>query len=231
MPTSRAVQCPSCGFQLQAGDMNLETMAARCRVCQSLIDLRPEAAPAPVEPLPVPLPERVTVSSAGGELVIERRWFAWTAIFMVFFCVIWFGFLGFWYAIAFTTGLLALKLVPLLHVAVGLFLLYTTIATLLNRTRITVGRGSLTVRHGPVPWPGRRTLATETLEQLYCEEHVNRSRNGVNVTYSVRARGKDGRLVKLATGLPERDQALYIEQQIERHLGIVNRPVSSEVRW
>jgi hypothetical protein len=37
-------------------------------------------------------------------------------------------------------------------------------------------------------------------------------------------------MVKLVTGLPERDQAMYIEQEVERHLGIADRHVSGQVR-
>jgi DNA-directed RNA polymerase subunit RPC12/RpoP/uncharacterized membrane protein len=249
MPTSRTLKCPTCGAQIQAADMNLSTMYARCRECQSLVDLdaAPSAAPAPRDstagavlmqdgslapapPLPVPLPERLMVHTAGGGLRIERRWYAWTAIFLVFFCVVWFGFLAFWYLMAFSTGAWLLMLFPLLHVAVGLFLAYFTAALFVNTTEIVVADGVLTVRHGPLPWLGNRQIATDALEQLYCEEHVSRSRNGTTITYSVRARSKDGRMVKLVTGLPERDQAMYIEQEVERHLGIADRHVSGQVR-
>jgi hypothetical protein len=229
--------------------MNLSTMYARCRECQSLVDLEaaPDAAPAPRDsiagavlmpdgslapapPLPVPLPERLAVHTAGGALHIERRWYAWTAIFLTAFCVMWFGILGFWYLMAFSAGMRAVMLFPLLHVAAGLFLAYYTVCTFVNTTEIVVANGVLTVRHGPLPWMGNREIPTEALEQLYCEEHVSRTRNGTTVTYSVRARGRDGRMVKLVTGLPERDQAMYIEQEIERHLGIADRPVRGQLR-
>ncbi|HEX8210007.1 MAG TPA: hypothetical protein VF584_07455 [Longimicrobium sp.] len=248
MPTSRTLKCPTCGAQIQAADMNLSTMYARCRECQSLVDLEaanaapvprdsidgavlmPDGSLAPAPPLPVPLPERLTVYTAGGGLRIERRWYAWTAVFLVFFCVIWFGILGFWYLMAFSTGAWMLMLFPLLHVAVGLFLAYFTAAMFVNATEVVVADGVLTVRHGPLPWFGNRQIATDSLEQLYCEEHVSRTRNGTTVTYSVRARGRDGRMVKLVTGLPQRDQAMYIEQEVERHLGIADRHVSGQVR-
>jgi len=251
MPVSRTLKCPTCGAQIRAIDMNLSTMYARCRECQSLVDLEaaPSAAPAlrdsiagavlmpdgslaaaPAPPLPVPLPDRLTVHTAGGALRIERRWYTWIALFLVLFCMIWFGFLSFWYLMAFSTGAWVLILFPLLHVAAGLFLAYTTAAMFVNTTEVVVADGVLTVRHGPLPWLGNQQIATATLEQLYCEEHVSRTRNGTTITYSVRARSKDGRMVKLVTGLPERDQAMYIEQEIERHLGIADRPVSGQLR-
>jgi hypothetical protein len=208
--------------------MNLETMAARCRGCQSLVDLRAGPSTAPDRgPLPVPLPDQITVAEAEGELRIERRWFTWMAIFLAVFCVFWFGFLAFWYAIAIASRNVPAMLFPLLHVAAGLFILYSAVAMFVNRTWIVVSAGRLTVRHGPLPWIGNHDLGTSTLEQLYCDQHVSRSRNGVTVTFEVLARTTDGKRVKLVRGLPERDQARYIEQEIERHLGIVDRPVGA----
>jgi hypothetical protein len=40
---------------------------------------------------------------------------------------------------------------------------------------------------------------------------------------------KDGTHLKLAPGLEQREQALFIEQTIEKHLGIVDRRVRSEM--
>ncbi|HEX8394947.1 MAG TPA: hypothetical protein VF665_21555 [Longimicrobium sp.] len=253
MATSRPIQCPSCGFQIQAEDMNLQTMAARCRVCHVLVDLRPgaDAQPLPATgrrdslngavlqengtlaaalPLPVPLPPNLSVETVGGELRIERRWYAWTAFLMVFFCVMWFGFLAFWYAMAFAAGSRLMMLFPLIHVAAGLFIAYTAAAMFVNRTRIVAGRGRLTVQHGPLPWTGNRDISTSVLQQLYCNEQVNRGRNSTTITFDVMARTTEGRQLKLVTGLNDRDQALYIEQEIERHLKIVDQHVAGGIR-
>lgn len=96
--------------------------------------------------------------------------------------------------------------------------------------QVPVANGILTVRQGPLPWLGNREIPTDSLEHLYCDEHISRSRKGTTVTYSVRARGKDGCMVKLVTGLPERDPAMYIEQEVERHVGIADRRVAGQVR-
>lgn len=227
--------------------MNLQTMAARCRVCQTLVDLRPEAATgqtdslggaalhadgsqAPAQPLPVPLPPMLSVSTVGGELRIERRWYACTAMFLAVFCIMWFGFLAIWYTLAFAVGNVPLMLFPLLHVAVGLVIAYTTAAMFVNRTRIVAGRGHLTVNHGPLPWPGNRDVPTDQLQQLYCDEKHSRSRSGTTVAYSVLARSTDGRQISLVTGLSLRDQALFIEQEIERHLKITDQHVAGGIR-
>lgn len=234
------VACPSCGSTLRADDMNLQSMAGKCRRCHALVDLRAMVppvegqgnapAPEPRDPIPVPLPSGVQVEARGRDLVIVRRWFSWVYIFLAFFCVVWNGMLAFFYGIIFAVdGPWMIKLFPLLHVAAGVFITYLTVAGFLNRTTFRVERDHLTVRHGPVPWRGNLDVSTTALEQIFCTEHVSRGRNGTSVRYGVEAVLKDGRHLKLATGLDAREQALFIEQTLEKHLGIVDRRVRSEM--
>jgi hypothetical protein len=204
MPT----ECPSCGTELPADD-------AACPSC---------------DPVPaIHLPPRLLVTAEGGELRIEWRWLAWTAYLMAIVCAIWFVFLGAWFLLASAAGSRTLMMFALLHVAAGVVLIYATWAMFVNRTRIVVADGRLKVELGPLPWPGNRDIPTASLQQLYCEEHVQVTRAGTNTTYSMRARITGGGVVKLATGLTDRDQALHIEGEIERHLGIPDQPVASEV--
>ncbi|HET6765438.1 MAG TPA: hypothetical protein VFH27_17250, partial [Longimicrobiaceae bacterium] len=59
-------------------------------------------------------------------------------------------------------------------------------------------------------------------------QDVTRTRNGTTITYSLHARCTDGRTVRLLSGLAEHAQALYVEQQVERHLRIADRPMPGE---
>jgi hypothetical protein len=247
MPAYTHVACPSCGSTLRSEDMSLQTMAGKCRRCHALVDLRaaaPGLAAAPAaaeqayaepgarEPLPVPLPARVHVEARGSDLTIVRRWFSWGYIFLAFFCVVWNGFLATWYGIVFATDApLLFKLFPVLHVAVGVGLLYVTIAGFVNRTTFRVERDHLTVRHGPVPWKGNLDISTTSLEQIFCTEQISRGRNGTTIRYGVEAVLRDGRHLKLATGLDAREQAMFIEQTLEKHLGIQDRRVRSEMAY
>ncbi|HEX8319918.1 hypothetical protein [Longimicrobium sp.] len=238
MPTHTQVLCPSCGTHIRGEDMNLAQMAARCPTCDALLDLRGRApslgAPgAPDRPAPIemPLPNGIQVQSNARELRLVLRWFSPVYIFLAVFSIFWIGFLVIWYAMA-IDGPLIFQLFPLLHVAAGIGLAYATLAGFLNRTTITVERGHLSVRHGPIPWTGNRELPADALEQLYCQEHVTHSRNGgTTIRYSVQAVGKESRRkITLVSGLTDRDQALFIETQVEQKLGITDRRVTSEMR-
>jgi hypothetical protein len=94
-----------------------------------------------------------------------------------------------------------------------------------NRTRIAVENGVLSVRHGPLPWPGNRTIAVAELAQLFCEEVIG---NKGSRSYRVSALLKSGRKTQVLRGLGQADQALFIEQALERRLGITDVPVAGE---
>jgi hypothetical protein len=238
MPTHAQVRCPSCGTHIRGEDMNLAQMAARCPTCDALLDLRDQApslgatgAPDRAAPIDMPLPNGIQVHSNARELRLVLRWFSPVYIFLAFFSVFWIGFLVMWYSIT-TDAPVIFQLFPLIHVAVGIGLAYSTIAGFLNSTTINVERGHLSVRHGPIPWKGNRELPADALEQLYCQEHVTHSRNGgTTIRYSVQAISKESRRkITLVSGLTDRDQALFIETQVEQKLGITDRRVTSEMR-
>lgn len=160
---------------------------------------------------------------------IEWRWFRPASLFLLGFCVFWDGFLVVWYSVAFSSGEMVMALFPLLHVAVGLGLSYTALASLLNRTVVEVRPHELSITHGPIPWRGVR-VARGALTQLYVEEKVSRSKNGTTVTWTVSAVLNTGRRQVLLTGLDEKGQALYLERALEARLGIVPEPVEGEAK-
>jgi hypothetical protein len=94
-----------------------------------------------------------------------------------------------------------------------------------NSTRIAVEGGILTVRHGPLPWPGNRSLPVADLQQLFCEEVVGSKGSR---SYRLNAVLKTGKKLRLVTALKEPDQALYLEQLLETRLGIVDVAVAGE---
>jgi len=119
----------------------------------------------------VGLPDRFQVTELGGVLAISWHWPRWMAIPVAAFAVLWDGFLIFFYQqLLQRNAPLGTLLFPLLHVAVGIFITYFVLVVLLNRSVLRAGRGELTVRNGPLPWPGNRTLATHELAQLFCVE-------------------------------------------------------------
>ncbi len=160
--------------------------------------------------------------------MLERSWFSPSLIFMAFFCVVWDSFLVFWYSMALRAGAPWIMVVfPIAHLAVGVGLTYSTLCGFVNRTRIAVEGGRLSIGHGPLPWRGNRVLETQALDQLFCEEKIG---SKGSKSYVLSALLKGGEKVVLLKSLPEADQALYIEALLEDRLGIVDVPVAGEFK-
>jgi hypothetical protein len=226
--------CQNCGASLQPEDISLQLFVARCPHCAAVFAITDPArgASSARERLSVrervPMPPRVEVLDLGNSLEIRRSWFTPVLFFLVFFCIFWNGFMIVWHVMAISMGAWFMSVFGLLHTAVGIGLAYGTFAGFVNRTVIRVGQGMLEVRHGPLPWLGNKTLPAHEVQQLYCQEHVHRNKNGTSVTYSVELIRNSGRET-LVKGLSECDQALFIEQELERFLKIEDQPVRGEL--
>ena len=119
------------------------------------------------------------------------------------------------------------------HLGVGLWLLYFSLAGVLNRTTIDVSRERLSIRHGPLPWPGERDLELpgNCLKQLYGEAW-RRSQflfQRAGTVYDLKALDADGHEVELLSGIEDRSQVLYLELALEKQLGIEDAPVEGEL--
>jgi hypothetical protein len=184
------------------------------------------------ETLKTPIPEKFTVQQGAGGLWITYRWFSPSHIFLAFFCLIWFGFLAFWYKQAIEQNASwSMLAFPLIHLAAGVVIAYTTLAGFLNSTTVTVGQGKLAIHHSPLPWPGNKEVQTTEIVQIYCEERLIRSRNGTRVEYRLSAISHDDRKIKLLGRLNESDQARFLERKIEEYLGIENKHVEGELSY
>jgi hypothetical protein len=182
------------------------------------------------QPIKAPMPENIRIEHRADGLTLSYRWFSAKFIFLALFCLFWDGFLVFWYGIALSQDAPWIMLVfPLLHLAVGVFLTYYTVAGIYNRTIITVGQGKLSIQHAPLPWPGSRVLQASEISQLYCEETTSRGRNGPQTSYRLSAVTSDNKKINLLTGFDSPDSARFLERQVEEWLGIRDRRVEGEM--
>lgn len=238
------VTCPRCSAAIPAADVDLPTQSARCVACQAVFGFRPAPSGAAGLDRPtVAMPKGFTVDvevggvsrgspaavPVGTRFQATRTWRSAAAYFMAFFALCWDGFLLVWFAIALSQGAWVMAAFGLLHAAVGVGLTYSTLAMFVNRTTFTVGDGRLRVRHGPLPWWGGLEVPSAGIQQLFCVNVIRRTKNGQQETFEVRLRSTDGRELGVVNGLTERDQALWIEQQLERALRIRDEPVRGEL--
>ena len=173
---------------------------------------------------PAPPADYRSAAGGSGELTLTRRWFGPQHLFMLFFCIAWDAFLVFWYGIAIKSGGPWIMFVfPIAHLAVGVGITYSALCGLLNRTVIQIKDGVLSVRHGPIPARGNRTIPVHEVRQLYTEEVVGSK--GAK-TYKLNAVVASGSAHALASDLSNPQQALFIERAVEDHLGLADQPVA-----
>lgn len=173
-------------------------------------------------------PPGLSIEASGGELTIVRSWRNWTVVPLVFFCIIWNGMMAvmFWQALA--AGQHEILLFGSLHAAVGIGILYSVLLRLFNRTRITVSYREVVVRHGPFPWPGKRSIPVYQLDQVFVRRVMVRTKNGTRHVFRLIALDKNQKEIVLVKALESEDHALFIEREIETIVGIEDRPVEGE---
>jgi len=179
----------------------------------------------------MPDDNKIDVYSSPDALEITLKWFSPKSIFLAFFLLFWFGFIGFWYFMAFSSGgPLVMFLIPLIHLVVGLVLLYTVLCSFLNKSFVDIRHEMLSVTHKPIPWwKGGLEIPMSELKQLYVEQIVKNGKNGVSYSYKLRAKLIDGN-DKVILGIPHMTslQLKKIEEHIENYLGIEDEPVKGE---
>ena len=232
-----SLTCRSCSAPIQESAIDRSRGLARCTHCDTLTELDlqapvPQAAPrSRVTRAPVPMPARFDLDHQAGKVQISWPWLTGRVVMMLVFCVAWNGGLIAMYrrwVIGPAEGDGVAWLVPLVFVGVGLGLTYTALAGMFNTTTITATRNALHIRHAPLPWPG--TGPVDGIRQLFSKEVVHRTKNGGRYyTYELHAQLRDGRGRKLIGRLEEAGQALWLEQTLEAHLGIEDRPMGGEI--
>ncbi len=106
----------------------------------------------------------------------------------------------------------------ILFIIIFITSIYSTIAGWFNRTHIVISREKFVVRHGPLPWIENKELDTCDLKQFYVKKCSFLQRN--IPTYEIHAITRNDKNIKLIGGIPSSEQALDIEQEVKKYLGI-----------
>jgi hypothetical protein len=229
--------CTNCKSPLAESSIDREREIATCGACGRLVDLRPQLAAAqnatPSRPRmrpPVALPAGMEVSrseakSPGGyrqqedrgSVLITRRWLRPKHYVMLVVFVLLAGVLVHFWTKNGASGWLVLA------TAFVASWNYMLLGMFLNRTRIRADASEITVTHGPVPLPlGKsRRLSAGEVRQLFAMPSGGHFAVGAHVT--------DGTTVALISPLVTAEQALFVEQELEKVLGLVDYEVAGEL--
>jgi hypothetical protein len=241
------VICVGCGKPLDSTAVNLDSRIVKCGACDAVFDVSPRvprtaAAAFAQQRAPAPVPRAIEIVEDGGtggalstyrdgappgRLVIMRRWYAPKLLLVLLGCLAWDGCVVGSYADAFQHSRISLLNVPLgiVQVAMAVGLTYYTLAGFVNRTWMTAERGTLTIRHAPLPWFGNRTMPAANIAKLYCTQVRMVNKESIDITYTLWAALKGGAKIPLITDLPDADQGVFLQQRFEDRLAIVDVPL------
>ena len=228
------LNCKECGKPIPAIDINITSLMAKCVNCNSVFSfedksrVRIQNTAFDTKRAMVPMPKGINLNEKNGQLEIEVSWFRLSNIFLTFFTMLWDSFMFGWFYSAISNGEFLMVLFGSLHGAVGVYLTYRVLSGYVNKTLITVSRQSLSVKIGPLPWPGNISIPSSEMAQLYSKRVITQGKNSTT-SYEVHGIRKNGTHLALVKSLERSEEAFYLEQKIEDFLQIEDEPVRGEI--
>lgn len=221
------IDCPNCDLKLTTADVNINTLVAKCTSCNSVFSVADQIddyyddyddydkgnSLKSDERPPLPLPSNIDREIKGEQLILRRRWLSSKMIPGLLIPI---GLIGIIFFLMVVMGLSNLLFTPLFFCAavpilVGIGLTYSTLASVLNTTTIVVDPSEISVKHSPIPWGKSVRIECSRIYQIYCTERWE-------ANHVVNVMTEDEQIIKLSS-LSSLEEGLYIEQEIEAHLG------------
>src|SRR5262249_4497754 len=138
-----------------------------------------------------------------------------SAYFILAWAVVWLTLV--WFLL--TLGGHALEWPAIFPIIPGLVAGYVAAARFVNSTTITADAKQFTVRHGPLPWLGGKTIPTDDLQEFSCEERVTYAKQGPVRSYRIWYLCRSGKRGILLSRLESpADQAVFIAQTLQSQL-------------
>lgn len=231
------MKCPACNADVPNNEVRRERNIARCPRCQVSIDLAPGDEVVALgfrEPeikgLVVEIDEEPKKSGTYRDAIAsEGRFYARTGwrhnglIFLTIFALFWNSFLVLWYSLA--GGMdapLLFLLFPLIHVGVGVMLVWQVLSGWLNHTHIRVEDRRLRVEHQPIPvfFDKVKPALLDEVDMFIVEEIRSNQNQGHKSTsgWRIDARMKSGATVPVVSRLRSEAAAHFIARRLEAQL-------------
>lgn len=151
----------------------------------------------------------------------EKKYFL--LFFSLFWCYLSFSFVWASFDNTFEEG------VTIVYPLFGVLLLYWSVATFVNSTSVVVTQNHIRVSSSPLPWPGLNTdYQIRNIEQLYVEKYVSYHQNKTPVHRYKIVLKEPKKQVNIVRGIERYEQAVTLENYIERFLDIQDKPVDKE---
>lgn len=215
-----ALQCPECGADILAENINMQRMVVLCQDCNHVFEFGDHIPGRKNKPRLHEQPPRVQLrQDDDNRLEMAYRWVYGRNVQVGLLATTVGSFL---LTLSFIAALNDPASTPLALVAFALIVSafwYMAAVFALTTTRVIADNESLTTKSGPLPFPplhDNKTLDWEEIRNIYCEETSNSKQAGkVERYFHVWVQLDGGQRLAIQKDLPE-DHALYITQQLER---------------
>ena len=222
--------CPNCPSELEEAGTLLKCPNCNIFLTASAVTAAADENPVELEAqskAPVRLPARIKLNARGGH-GLEMNW-PWTrtgAWAFGIFALFWNGFIslflrqGDWFIYVF--------MIPFL--LAGLGLIYLALACALNSSTLKVDNSAVRLTTGPLPF-GNKAWQHHEVKQLYCQQYQAGHVGGKPIMrFKVMMLLEGKKPEELVNDLEQLEEALYIEQEVEKALKITDRAVEGEFK-
>jgi len=231
------LHCPECQHQIPAEDVNIVKTIAKCVECNNIFEFTDQLKNAKLPATSfdqreeIMMPAGIEVLKLVNELEIMVRWRKSSKNFLIFFCLFWNSIVAVvTLAFAFSGSLFSFLILTPFWL-VGILLIYQSIGYLLNTTYITVDRNRIAIEHKPINFLVQRDAYyhAKDVKQLFVQRYSVGSSNGQPVyAFALHLRLNNGKDIKLLKNLHSAEYAKYIEQEVERFLGLSDQKMEGE---
>ena len=229
MADSTALNCKNCHTHIPAHDININKAIAKCPECDHVFSFEEDIETHLHKP-EVIMPKNIEVLELRSELNMYRKWWGPKFLGIGFFALFWNGFMMVWFTMAISSGAYEMAAFGIIHALVGLGMIYWIIAGVFNTTEIRTTKNRFYINHGPVPWRGNREIDVSRINQFFTKMNISQNKNNTSYSYEVHAVLDGGEQIKVLGLMDTPEEALYIEQELERFLNIPDRRVSGEMK-
>lgn len=226
--------CQNCRAKIPTKNINIQKVIAKCDSCGHVFDFEKMVKKERKQRREILLPTYMDVLKLNSQLEIDIKWRSSMNKFLVFFAVCW-NAIMFVIVISIMSSGNFFDLLPVsIHLAVGIGLIYYIIAMYFNTSKVMVNTRYLTIKHEPIkiPFYKGHDIRSDDIEQVYVDEYVSsRSNKRPNYAFRVNVLLKDQQYkpIVILKGFKYPEQALYVEQEVERFLRIEDRKVKGEI--
>lgn len=225
------LHCKHCNAEIPTKDISPTQQLISCPACDAVFGVAGDFEARLVKSTPWPGKLSfggLTIEASERELSITRRWFDKSKHLMSGAMGLFLA--GFVLIPTVSSGhFLAAFIIP--HTWIGLGMFYYGITGIVNSTVIRVNSHELSIKHGPLPFGFNRQINAATLKQLYTKQKVHRNKNRTTYSYEIHMITSNLKDKTILRGISKAPQAVFLEQEIERFLGIPDQPIVGSVDW